>query len=214
MWRRTLHAIWAVALLAGCGDGTGPEVLLLDVRVHLLESEFGPLDANLTNVEIDALFDEVNAIWQQADIQWAVTEIVRERALNEATYEAILDGVLPASAEALSSVLPSDQLTRGRWDVFFVRTLRTIAGGVYLPLVPAVVVGEFGPLGERDFAVTGPRILAHELGHSLGLAHVPCTADGNLMAVGCTLGTRTRLAQDQIVRTRQQASANRPAGPF
>ncbi len=214
MWRR-IHATAAVvAFLVGCGDGTGPDVSSLDVRVHVLASEFGPLDANLTNPEIDALFDSVNVIWQQAGIQWAITGVIREPALNEATYAAILDGTLPPTAEALSTLLPSDNLTRGRWDVFFVRTLGGLAGGVYLAGVPAVIAAEFDPSGARDLVVSGPRILAHELGHSLGLAHVPCTAEGNLMAPGCSTGVRTHLTKDQIATTRQQARVNRPLSSF
>ena len=54
------------------------------------------------------------------------------------------------------------------------------------------------------------RILAHELGHSLGLAHVACTTGGNLMAAGCTLGSRTFLNAIQITRVRLQAETGRP----
>lgn len=114
------------------------------------------------------------------------------------------------SGEALSSILPSGNLTRGRWDVFFAKTLGGLAGGVYLPGVPAVMVAEFDPTGARDLVVSGPRILAHELGHSISLEHVPCTTVGNLMAPGCTTGERTRLTEDQITFTLRQAGINRP----
>ena len=214
--RRRIHATAAVVavLVAGCSDNTGPEVWTLDVRVHVLGSEFEPLAANLTDGEMDALFDEVDAIWQQAGIQWTITDVVREPALNEGTYAAILDGTLPPSAEVLSTVLPSNNLTRDRWDVFFVGTLGGLAGGVYLSGVPAVIVAEFDPSGARDLVGSGPRILAHELGHSLGLVHVRCTAEGNLMAPGCTTGVRTHLTENQIASARRQADLNRPFSGF
>ncbi len=211
MWRRSMvaAALYA-ALFTACGDSTGPEVVALDVRVHVLRSDFGPLNADLSDAEIAGLFDEVNAIWQQAGIRWTITDIIREAALNEATYAAILEGRLLPSGEALSSILPSGNLTRGRWDVFFAKTLGGLAGGVYLPGVPAVMVAEFDPTGARDLVVSGPRILAHELGHSISLEHVPCTTVGNLMAPGCTTGERTRLTEDQITFALRQARFNRP----
>ena len=89
-----------------------------------------------------------------------------------------------------------------------------IAGGVYLSGVPAVIIAEFDPSGARDLVGSGPRILAHELGHSLGLVHVPCTAEGNLMAPGCSAGLRTHLTEDQIATARTQRDINRPFTPF
>jgi hypothetical protein len=72
------------------------------------------------------------------------------------------------------------------------------------------MVAEFDPTGARDLVVSGPRILAHELGHSISLEHGPCTTVGNLMAPGCTTGERTRLTEDQITFALRQARFNRP----
>ena len=83
-------------------------------------------------------------------------------------------------------------------------------GGVYLPIEKVVVSTELDPLGQRDIDGGIARILAHELGHSLGLVHVPCTAQGNLMATGCTLGSRTFLDATQITRVQVQAEFGRP----
>ncbi len=199
---------------AACGDATAPEVFTLEVRVHVLESTFAPLNANLSDGEVASLFDEVNAIWSQAGIQWAVGDIVREPARNAETYEAILAGGVLPTTQTLSTILPLDNLTNGAWDVFFVGTLGGLAGGIYMPGIPAVLGAEFDPTGNRDLTQSGPRILAHELGHSLGMGHVPCTSAGNLMAPNCPRGVRTRLTAEQITATRVQGERDRPVTLF
>jgi hypothetical protein len=53
--------------------------------------------------------------------------------------------------------------------------------------------------------------LAHELGHSLGLEHVPCDSTRNIMANGCWSPSRlSTLTADQIQRARKQATLGAP----
>jgi hypothetical protein len=73
-----------------------------------------------------------------------------------------------------------------------------------------VVSAEIDPGGRREIGEGMSRILSHELGHSLGLVHVLCTGQGNLMAAGCPLGSRTLLDATQITGTRMQAETARP----
>ena len=206
--------------LPACGDeavsgpisGPDTERITLSVRVHLLSSEFAPLNTTLTNDEVGVLFARVNEVWQQADITWDIESIVREEALNADGFALVLTGQLPASSLNVASILPLGRLLSGKWDVFLIQDLGGIAGGFYFTGIPAVLSAEIDPFGQRELSGSAGRILAHELGHSLSLAHVPCTPEGNLMAPGCDSQDRTRLTATQVQAARQQAGRGRPFG--
>ncbi|MFQ5890995.1 MAG: hypothetical protein ACE5JR_13270 [Gemmatimonadota bacterium] len=213
----TTRLLLVLALIAaGCSGRDGvtapvPDgVLTLDVRVHLLRSDAVPeLDATLTDEEVGLLFGEVTAIWQQAEIAWRVESILREEARNAAEFAQALRGealLLPA----LLSVLPTEQLTDGGWDVFLIRDLGGRIVGAYLSNLPAVVAPEIVPPSGRDLTGATARAVAHELGHSLGLIHVPCTEAGNLMAQGCAVEDRRGLEPFQIEAAREQAARGMP----
>ncbi len=184
---------WAVALTAlllfACSDGTGPQggtdgQLTLTVRVHPLEDGAVPsLNTSLSDSEVQTLFDGANQIWQQGDVVWRIESIVREEAQNGEDFARAVRG--------------------------------GGAGGLYIAgggVSPAVISSEVDPTGLRDLAGSGPRILAHELGHSLSLFHVACTDAGNLMSPGCPLGQRTQLTAGQVDMARLQASTGHPLG--
>ncbi|UCC83721.1 MAG: hypothetical protein JSW46_01960 [Gemmatimonadota bacterium] len=211
-----LVAFGAVACSDETGSITDPGELgniTLDVRVHLLESDqFAALDATLTDSDVAVLFEGVNEIWSQAGITWRVESVVREPSLDGTSFIAALNGVIPVTGSVLASILPSDNLLAGRWNVFVIRDFGNFAGGVYLDFRGAVIFAENGPIGPQDPTSDGRRILAHELGHSLSLFHVPCTSAGNLMAPGCPAQDRTRLEPGQITPARAQAQRGRPFG--
>ena len=216
--RRHLRG-WAVSLAAilafGCGDGAGPEGngITLRVRVHVLqEPDVAPLNTTLSDDEVASLFAGANVIWAQTEIRWEIESIVREAALNGAAYAAALSGQTAFTGNLIASTLPRGQLLSGGWDVFILRDFGGLVGGIYLGGIPAVVTAELDPTGARDIEGSGARILAHELGHSLTLLHVPCTPDGNLMAPGCNAQDRTRLTTVQIEAARAWARSGRPFG--
>ncbi|NNG17473.1 MAG: hypothetical protein HKM89_13440 [Gemmatimonadales bacterium] len=217
---RVSIALFALAALA-CGESETPqspsaselENIDLNVRVHLLQSsELEPLNSTLSDSELDVLLVGVNEAWKQAGITWRLESVVREPAQNAEGYAEVLRGVAPATTELLSSIFPKENLLGGEWDVFIVKDLGDIAGGVYLQSLGVVIFAEFGVAGAQTPTGAGRRILAHELGHSLGLAHVPCTLEGNLMAPGCPSEDRTRLEAQQVQAARQQARRGRPFG--
>ncbi|MDH3733477.1 MAG: hypothetical protein OEU54_08075 [Gemmatimonadota bacterium] len=196
-----------------CGDGsTGvrdqpvPDITL-PVRVHLLTSRIPELSSALSDSQVAALIARANEVWGAAGIGWSLESVVREAAQNETAIEQALAGVTPLTSTLLASAFPSAELS-GAWDVFFVPDL-TFAGvpGVYFPSIPMAVSSELDPAGLGDPG----RILAHELGHSLSLPHVACTAAGNLMSPGCAGSDRTRLASGQVEQARAQAREGSPA---
>jgi hypothetical protein len=221
--RRLLHA-WTLAIfalvLASCGDDSGPAGIVaphrteiaLRVRVHLLSSDFEPLNTELTEDEVVTVFGRVNAIWQQALIRWEIESIVREDALNADAFASMLQGELPASEDVVASVMPRENMLRGEWDVFLILSLEGIAGGIYFPGIPATLSAELDPDGRRELTRGTARILAHELGHSLSLPHVACTTAGNLMSPGCPAENRTKLTEAQVETARQQALTGHPFG--
>jgi hypothetical protein len=210
----------ASLVVVSCGDDAGPAEIVaphraeiaLRVRVHLLRSDFEPLSTELTDDEVATVFGRVNAIWQQALIRWNVESIVREDALNADAFEAMLSGRVEASEDIIASVLPRENLLSGEWDVFLIRTLGGITGGIYFPNIPAALSAELDLDGRRELTRATARILAHELGHSLSLPHVPCTPAGNLMSPGCLTANRTKLSEDQVEAARQQALTGHPYG--
>lgn len=216
------RVILSAALIAlACGQGTAPpgatapepEEIALSVRIHLLQSnEFEPLNASLTDAELAALFNGVNDVWAQAGIRWNLRSVDREPAQGGDAYVRVIRGEIPPSSDLMLAIVPSDDLLPGDWNVVILKDLGDLAGGIYFPDAQVVFFAEFGPLGAQEPEGSGPRILAHELGHSLGLPHVACTPQGNLMAPGCQAQDRTRLTSTQIQTARRLAMTMMPFG--
>ncbi|MFQ5529865.1 MAG: zinc-dependent metalloprotease family protein [Gemmatimonadota bacterium] len=202
----------ATAVLVGCGDmPTTPDdggPIALQVRVHLLASDsVEALDTSLDEAALDTVLERVNGIWQQAGIEFGVERVVREQARNASDFERFLEqGVV------LGAVMSPDSLRADGFDIFVVRDLGGVTGGIYFPSVSAILWPELTPEGQRDLAGFGGLILAHEIGHMLGLDHVACPSTGNLMAPRCTGTDPTRLHQVQIAASRQQALIGRAFG--
>ena len=210
----------AALILGACSDSadvpTGPvdgqpAVIELAVRVHLVQSEqLEALNVRLSDAEVTQLMTAVNETWAQAGIRWSLESIVREDARNESMFRLALTDPTVSPISVLASVLTRENVRPDIWNVFMIRDFGGGLGGVYLGIDGVVVSAEIDPSGLRDIDGGMARVLAHELSHSLGLVHVPCTARGNLMAAGCTLGSRTLLDATQRAGARLQAETRRP----
>lgn len=202
-------------LVAACSDDpatpTPRDAQALEVNVHLLSSsDSEALSTTLDEDEVTRLFGSVNEVWGQADIEWEVQSVVRTEVSGGSAVQDMVEGSGPPDANVLREAVPLEDLTEGVWDVLLIRDLGGMVGGVYFPALEVVIQPELAPDGTRDIEGSLTRILSHELGHGLGLQHVPCTGEGNLMAPGCLRGDRTRLTAEQIEASRAQAEI----GPY
>jgi hypothetical protein len=200
---------------SACSDVGGPndqpDLLELAVRVHLVQSdELNELNVGLSDAEVADLMAAVNAAWAQAGIVWSLESIVREGARNESLFRRALADPNVSPVSVITSVLTPENVRPDIWNVFLIRDFGGGVAGVYLGFEKVVVSTEVDPAGRRDIKGGMSRVLAHELGHSLSLAHVPCAGQGNLMAAGCLLGSRTFLDATQIAEVRRQAKTGRP----
>jgi len=191
-------------------DPAPGDTLTLPVRVHQVTSDSSPeLTSQLTEEEIATVFEGVNRVWGQARIVWEIESIVEEDLSHVGSLESLREGM--GIGQAIAAVLPRENLTHDLWHVFFVRDMGAVPG-FYASSLPAVIQSEIDPFGGVAFDGGLIRILSHELGHALGLQHVPCPPPGNLMAANCQRGDRTRLANFQIDDARAVAEQQRPYG--
>jgi hypothetical protein len=207
--------IFALLFLYSCDTSSGfqdtGQIIELDLNLFMMESSRSEnITATLGSDEAEKLIEGVNEVWSQANIRWNLAQVTVVVASNAELFEMMMQNMVPRSMGLLRSIIPGGHISPDKWDVFIIHDFGGGIGGVYFPDLAAVLQPEVDPLREIGFDGGLIRILAHELGHSLGLPHVPCTQAGNLMAPGCMLGNRTRLAESQIESTRMQAATNLP----
>lgn len=163
-------------------------IIRFPIRFHLLTStERHAVSTTWTEEDVRTLLRVVNEVWSRAGIEWTFESIVREVAPHAARFDSLLAGLLLPTGERQRSIVPRESLLDpAGWDVFLIRDYGQIAGGVFWPEIPAIVLAQRGMGTELDPAGVGGLTLAHELVHSLGLQHEECDPSApNIMANKC-----------------------------
>ncbi len=152
-----------------------------------------------------------NSVWKPAGIEWYIEGIMRENSPAGALFDSLLAGQIPRTERNLTDFVPRDHVLPPGWNVFLIGDFGRIAGGMFRPELAGVVLAERGfgfdlPVGGR-----GGATLAHELGHSLGLPHVPCDSTHDSMATACWLASvPSSLTPTQVAQARHQARTWHP----
>ncbi|MCH7568608.1 MAG: hypothetical protein IIA87_04260 [Nanoarchaeota archaeon] len=161
--------------------------VIMPIKVHIVKDSSGLYTSFRDEENILNLFNEVNRIWSQADIYFSIEEIV----ITEVSSEAIPDAMNVNYLEFYNN----QNFDKDKINVFFTQSLNGI-NGIALAKINTALIADFTTV--NDFRAT-----SHELGHLLGLKHVP-PAD-RLMARGMN---GELLTSGEILITRENAIAS------
>lgn len=145
----------------------------------------GAYGSERSREDVARLIENASRVWEQAALTFSVEDIhFIERSDEEIQALAsnprfFVEGVVEFSPDTI--------------NVFLVGNLQGV-NGLAFGGIPAVAVADYTTV--YDF-----RVLAHEVGHKLGLAHVP-TDGGRLMYQGAN---GYELTMDEILRARESA---------
>ena len=190
------------------------ELLRLPVRAHLLSGGANSmLSTSYDSAAVVSLLAVANGIWRSAGIEWELESILREQAARAPTYDSLFRGEIPRPREPLIGFVPTDNFLNPGWNVFLIRDFDQIAGGMFDPEIRGVILAQRGMGYDLAPEGRGGATLAHEFGHSLGLAHETCDATRNIMANGCwRADSVSTLTPAQIDLARRNAAVGRPVG--
>jgi hypothetical protein len=187
--------------------------------MHSPEAEI--VDTTIDRAGAQKLLDDVNAVWKQAKIKFEIEKVVdlEASAAQAEAYQAIADEwdsnkkkrkeLKRKRGRIMWNTVPKgDRIAKGV-DIFMHRHLLGL-GGVWACPQRAVVYGE-RKANKHDQMASGA-ILAHEIGHGLGLPHVECKKGGNLMMEPCEhrAPDATSLTEEQIATARSWALTGAP----
>jgi hypothetical protein len=173
-------------------------------------------DLNCTKNESDikATLIDVNKIWAQAGIEWVFNSFSYKR-VSAGQFDLTGSETAQDVLSKLGSINIAEVSTNNSsiWNVAIIRNFPPAApaAGVYFPSVHTLYLSEIKKMktGSTD---TKNFVLAHELGHSLTLAHVDqTTMPNNLMVPGAITVAIPSLTTDQINQAKVQALKGHPA---
>jgi len=140
------------------------EAIVLPVKAHLITEPSEYYTSRRDEENVLKLFQEVNRIWDQGGVSFRV-EGVEAAQVSERAIPAAING---------NSTELQERNGKGMIHVFFTQSLNGI-NGIALNEIDSILVAD-------DTTVNDFRATAHELGHLLGLGHVP--QEERLMARG------------------------------
>lgn len=190
------------------------ELLTLPVHIHVVESEHEDIQAHTLPADIPSIFVIANSrYWSQANIQWVFRGVQSHAITNNSDTDyvnAVADDDEQLATSQLARFAEGATLQPG-FNVFIVHNLGAIPfNGQYFNTGVAVISETNSKEGGEDYIAY---LLAHELGHALGLGHEGTFY--NLMHPGqkendVPRNERVVLTDEQIANARAWARTGEP----